>query len=49
MTSLMMGCVSPKVDPARYEQIAGRPIDERRIAILREEGAAEVTPEAGCA
>jgi oxygen-independent coproporphyrinogen-3 oxidase len=31
--------------PARYEQIAGAPIDERRIAILREEGAVEVTPE----
>jgi oxygen-independent coproporphyrinogen-3 oxidase len=43
---LMMGLrLAEGIDPARYEQIAGRPIDERRIAILREEGAVEVTPE----
>jgi len=43
---LMMGLrLAEGIDPARYEQLAGRPIDERRIAILREEGAVEVTPE----
>jgi putative oxygen-independent coproporphyrinogen III oxidase len=43
---LMMGLrLAEGIDPARYEQIAGRPIDERRVAILREEGAVEVTPE----
>jgi putative oxygen-independent coproporphyrinogen III oxidase len=43
---LMMGLrLAEGIDPARYEQIAGRPIDERRIAILREEGAVELTPE----
>jgi putative oxygen-independent coproporphyrinogen III oxidase len=43
---LMMGLrLAEGIDPARYEQISGRPIDERRIAILREEGAVEVTPE----
>ena len=37
---LMMGLrLAEGIDPARYEQLAGRPIDERRIAILREEGA----------
>ena len=43
---LMMGLrLAEGIDPSRYEQIAGRPIDERRVAILREEGAVEVTPE----
>jgi putative oxygen-independent coproporphyrinogen III oxidase len=43
---LMMGLrLAEGIDPARYEQIAGRPIEERRIAILREEGAVELTPE----
>jgi putative oxygen-independent coproporphyrinogen III oxidase len=43
---LMMGLrLAEGIDPAHYEQIAGRPIDERRVAILREEGAVEVTPE----
>jgi oxygen-independent coproporphyrinogen-3 oxidase len=43
---LMMGLrLAEGIDPARYEQIAGRPIDERRIAMLREEGAVELTPE----
>jgi oxygen-independent coproporphyrinogen-3 oxidase len=43
---LMMGLrLAEGIDPASYEQIAGRPIDERRIAILREEGAVELTPE----
>ncbi len=43
---LMMGLrLAEGIDPARYEQLAGRPIDERRIAILREEGAVELTPE----
>jgi putative oxygen-independent coproporphyrinogen III oxidase len=43
---LMMGLrLAEGIDPARYEQLAGRPLDERRITILREEGAVEVTPE----
>jgi oxygen-independent coproporphyrinogen-3 oxidase len=43
---LMMGLrLAEGIDPARYEQLAGRPLDEERIAILREEGAVEVTPE----
>jgi oxygen-independent coproporphyrinogen-3 oxidase len=43
---LMMGLrLAEGIDPARYEQLAGRPIDERRIAILREEGAVELTAE----
>jgi oxygen-independent coproporphyrinogen-3 oxidase len=43
---LMMGLrLAEGIEPARYEQLAGRPLEERRIAILREEGAVEVTPE----
>ncbi len=43
---LMMGLrLAEGIDPARYEQLAGRALDPRRIAILREEGAVEVTPE----
>jgi hypothetical protein len=32
------------IDPARYEHLAGRALDPRRIAILLEEGAVEMTP-----
>jgi oxygen-independent coproporphyrinogen-3 oxidase len=31
------------VDPARYAQLAGRPLNSRRIAVLRDEGAVETT------
>jgi oxygen-independent coproporphyrinogen-3 oxidase len=42
---LLMGLrLAEGIDPARYEQLAGRPLDSRRIAILREEGAIEITP-----
>ena len=43
---LLMGLrLAEGVDPARYEQLAGRPLNPRRIAILREEGAVETTPD----
>ncbi|MGH6770700.1 MAG: radical SAM family heme chaperone HemW [Xanthobacteraceae bacterium] len=42
---LLMGLrLAEGIDPARYERLAGRSLDERRIAILREEGAIETTP-----
>jgi oxygen-independent coproporphyrinogen-3 oxidase len=31
------------IDPARFEVLAGRPLDPARLAILRSEGAVEVT------
>ncbi|MBV8288308.1 MAG: coproporphyrinogen III oxidase, partial [Hyphomicrobiales bacterium] len=31
------------IDPARYARLAGRPLDPRRIALLREQGAIETT------
>ena len=41
---LLMGLrLAEGIDPARYARLAGRPLDERRIAILREEGAVEIT------
>jgi putative oxygen-independent coproporphyrinogen III oxidase len=43
---LLMGLrLAEGIDPARYEQLAGRPLNPRRIAILREEGAVETTPD----
>jgi oxygen-independent coproporphyrinogen-3 oxidase len=43
---LMMGLrLAEGIDPQRYEQIAGRSLDPNRIAILREEGAVETTPD----
>jgi putative oxygen-independent coproporphyrinogen III oxidase len=43
---LLMGLrLAEGVDPARYARLAGRPLDERRIALLREEGAVETTPD----
>jgi putative oxygen-independent coproporphyrinogen III oxidase len=43
---LLMGLrLAEGIDPARYERLAGRPLDQRRIAILREEGALEATPD----
>src|SRR5215470_928687 len=43
---LLMGLrLAEGIDPARYARLAGRPLDERRIAILRDEGAVETTPD----
>jgi putative oxygen-independent coproporphyrinogen III oxidase len=42
---LLMGLrLAEGIDPQRYEALSGRPLDEKRIAILREEGAVETTP-----
>jgi oxygen-independent coproporphyrinogen-3 oxidase len=42
---LLMGLrLSEGIDPARYARLAGRALDPRRIAVLREEGAVETTP-----
>jgi oxygen-independent coproporphyrinogen-3 oxidase len=42
---LLMGLrLAEGIDPARYQRLAGRPLDPRRIAILHEEGAVETTP-----
>jgi oxygen-independent coproporphyrinogen-3 oxidase len=42
---LLMGLrLAEGIDPARYERLAERPLDPRRIAILLEEGAVELTP-----
>jgi putative oxygen-independent coproporphyrinogen III oxidase len=42
---LLMGLrLAEGVDPARYARIAGRPIEPRRIALLREQGVVEITP-----
>src|SRR5262245_48796672 len=41
---LLMGLrLAEGIDPARYTQLAGRPLDPKRIAILHEEGAVETT------
>jgi putative oxygen-independent coproporphyrinogen III oxidase len=41
---LLMGLrLAEGVDPARYARLAGRPLDPRRIALLRDEGAVETT------
>jgi putative oxygen-independent coproporphyrinogen III oxidase len=43
---LLMGLrLAEGVDPARYAKLAGRELNPRRIAILREEGAVETTPD----
>jgi len=43
---LLMGLrLAEGIDPERYALLAGRALDERRIAILREEGAVELTPD----
>ena len=42
---LLMGLrLAEGIDPARYEAIAGRPLDRKRVASLRSEGAVELTP-----
>ena len=41
---LLMGLrLAEGIDPQRYAAISGRPLDDRRIAILRAEGAVETT------
>jgi oxygen-independent coproporphyrinogen-3 oxidase len=40
---LLMGLrLAEGIDPQRYRELAGRPLDPNRIAVLREEGAIEV-------
>jgi oxygen-independent coproporphyrinogen-3 oxidase len=42
---LLMGLrLAEGIDPARYQRLAGRTLDPHRIAILKEEGAVELTP-----
>jgi oxygen-independent coproporphyrinogen-3 oxidase len=42
---LLMGLrLAEGIDPARYARLAGRPLDPRRIALLREQGVVEITP-----
>jgi len=39
---LLMGLrLAEGIDPQRYEKLSGRPLDEKRISILKEEGAIE--------
>jgi len=41
---LLMGLrLAEGIDPARYARLAGRPLDPRRISLLREQGALETT------
>ena len=41
---LLMGLrLAEGIDPARYAQFTGRPLDAQRIALLREQGAVETT------
>ena len=43
---LLMGLrLAEGIDPARYARLAGRPLDSRRVALLREQGALERTPD----
>jgi oxygen-independent coproporphyrinogen-3 oxidase len=43
---LLMGLrLSEGIDPQRYARLAGRRLDERRVAMLRDEGAVETTPD----
>jgi putative oxygen-independent coproporphyrinogen III oxidase len=42
---LLMGLrLAEGVDPARYARLAGRPIEPRRMELLREQGVVEITP-----
>ena len=42
---LLMGLrLAEGVDPARYARLSGRPLDPRRVALLREQGVVETTP-----
>src|SRR6476646_4260389 len=41
---LLMGLrLAEGIDPARYERLAGRPLNPQRVALLREQGAVETT------
>ena len=41
---LLMGLrLAEGIDPVRYQAIAGRPLDQKRIDILRGDGAVETT------
>jgi oxygen-independent coproporphyrinogen-3 oxidase len=41
---LLMGLrLAEGIDLARYARLAGRPLDARRLALLREQGAIETT------
>jgi oxygen-independent coproporphyrinogen-3 oxidase len=43
---LLMGLrLAEGIDPRRYEALAGRPLDQKRIAMLHAEGAVETTPD----
>ena len=43
---LLMGLrLAEGIDPARYARLASRPLDPRRVALLREQGALERTPD----
>ena len=43
---LLMGLrLAEGIDPQRFATLAGRPLDQRRITILREEGALETMPD----
>jgi putative oxygen-independent coproporphyrinogen III oxidase len=43
---LLMGMrLAEGIDPARYARLAGRQLDPRRVALLREQGALETTPD----
>ena len=43
---LLMGLrLAEGIDPARYTRLAGRPLEARRVTLLREQGALERTPE----
>ena len=43
---LLMGLrLAEGIDPRRYAALSGRPLDPRRIALLREEGAISVDPD----
>jgi len=43
---LLMGLrLTEGIDPRRYERVAGRSLDPRRLAALHQEGAVEVTAE----
>ena len=33
------------IDPKRYQELSGRELDPKRVAILHSEGAVEVTPQ----
>jgi len=42
---LLMGLrLAEGIDPARYQELSGRPLDPKRVAILHSEGAVEMTP-----